>query len=711
MTFLRALFVAIMMAALGAPAATAGVRLVARDQPVGAGLRAAQEAPARFNMLGLHWRGPGTVSFRTRSLDGTWSRWQPAQPEAEDGPDSGSAEAAGHRGWKLGAAYWTGPAEAVQYRVSGEATQLRAFFIWSPVVEAPAGVARAGRPGIVTRAQWGADEGIVRAPPFYADRVRFAVVHHTAGTNAYSAAQSAAIVRGIQRYHVLGNGWNDIGYNFLVDKYGQLFEGRGGGVDKNVVGAHAQGFNTGSTGVAVLGSYSAAKIPKAARSALVRLLAWRLDLAHVDPRSTLTWISGGNPKYPEGTPVRLRAVAGHRNTGPTTCPGAALHAQLAGIARSVSTRGLPKLYDPEVSGKLGRLVRVTGRLSDALDWRVTIRDENGALVASGHGFGSNVDWTWDASATPFGRFTYTVEAGPDVRPWAARVPGPPPLEVRDLAAAPRVVARDKNGRVKPARISFELTTRATVTVEILNDSGSRVRRLLDGVSRPARETRLEWNGRNGKGSLVPSGRYKVRVSATSPGQSDASERRIVADWTLEYLRLGPRPISPNGDGRRDNVTAQFELARQADVRLRVLRGSTRVATLVAAQLAAGTHSFAWNGRNGDGRRVADGRYSIQIKAATSLGTRTRSRRVSTDTSPPSARIVSAVARRRTRIVVHVSEPASLRVRFGSSAPFWRDVRAGRSTIVRNGVFRRVRILARDAAENSSGPVVARVTRV
>ena len=304
------MFIAAVVAALVvAPAASAGVRMIARDQPVPAGRSPAREAPARFNLVGLHWQGSGTVSFRTRSIDGAWSAWQSARPEGEDAPDRGSAEGRKGRAWKLGNPYWTGPADAIQYRTEGDARDLRAFFIWSPLTESRGPkVARAAQPGILTRAQWGADESIVRGSPYYAERVRFAVVHHTAGTNSYSAAQSAAIVRGIQRYHVLANGWNDIGYNFLVDKYGQVFEGRGGGIDRNVVGAHAQGFNTGSTGVAVLGTYSSSRVSKAARSALVRLLAWRLDVAHVDPLSRLTWFSGGNPKYPAGT---ARAAAGH----------------------------------------------------------------------------------------------------------------------------------------------------------------------------------------------------------------------------------------------------------------------------------------------------------------------------------------------------------------------------------------------------------------
>ena len=66
-------------------------------------------------------------------------------------------------------------------------------------------------------------------------------MHHTAGTNTYTPAQAAAIVRGIEVYHVKGNGWNDIGYNFLVDRFGTVYEGRGGGIDRNVIGAHAAG--------------------------------------------------------------------------------------------------------------------------------------------------------------------------------------------------------------------------------------------------------------------------------------------------------------------------------------------------------------------------------------------------------------------------------------------------------------------------------------
>jgi flagellar hook assembly protein FlgD len=703
MSLLRVFIAALVAAVAVTPAASAGVRLIMREQPVDASISSAPKAPARFNMVGLHWQGSGSLSFRTRALDGVWSVWQAARPEAEDLPDSDSSEALRAGRWKLGNPYWTGPADAIQYRVDGEATRLRAFFILSPLEpsRAPATIDRAAAPAILSRAQWGADETIVRAPAYYAQRLRFAVVHHTAGTNSYSAGESAAIVRGIQRYHVLANGWNDIGYNFLVDKYGQVFEGRGGGTDRNVVGAHAEGFNTGSTGVAVLGTYSSARAPWAARSALVRLLAWRLDIAHVDPESRLTWISGGNPKYPSGTAVRLRALSGHRDTGPTTCPGTGLYGQLAGIASAVGARGLPKLFDPEVGGSLGGPVRITGRLSNALPWSVTVRDGDGAAVAAGSGSGTSVDWTWDASEVPFGFFTYKIEAGPDVRPWTGVIPGPPPLAVKGLSALPPIVHRDKAGAIRPTRLDFRLTTAADAVVDVVDESGDRVRRLLDD-GRPAGTTRIFWNGRDGSGALVPSGRYSVRVSATSPGQSDSSEEWVRVDWTLRYFELGPRPISPNGDGRRDTIAGTFELTRPADVRLRVRKGATGVVTFASASLGVGTHSYAWTGVDREGVGVPDGRYTIRVEATTDLGTRSLARDVTLDTKDPAVRILSARRGAGTRVVVFVSEEAQLTVRFGwKGEAVTRDVPSGESVVVYPHSVRRVWAFAWDPAENRS----------
>ena len=312
---MRALLLAALLALVAPAVASAanGATIEARDLPVGgARTTAGATAPSVFDLVGFHWQGSGTVLFRTHAVTGRWSSWRPVAPEADDLPDPGSREGRLRRGWRLGSPYWVGASDRVAYRVVGDVRRLRAWYVWSPVEGIPLRTtAMTGSPKIVLRRAWGANEEITRGAPRYARAVSFAVVHHTAGSNAYTRSQSAAIVRGIELYHVRGNGWNDIGYNFLVDKYGQVFEGRAGGIERNVIGAHAQGFNTGSTGIAVIGNYTATRISAAAMQALVGLLAWRLDVAHVDPLSTLSWRSGGNPRVP-GRPRRDTA----RDLGP-----------------------------------------------------------------------------------------------------------------------------------------------------------------------------------------------------------------------------------------------------------------------------------------------------------------------------------------------------------------------------------------------------------
>ena len=166
-----------------------------------------------------------------------------------------------------------------------------------PAPPAPTTVSPA-QPAMTTRTQWGPGLGWNPSPdcapgPTIAGEVKFAVVHHTVNANSYAPNESAAIVRAIWQYHVGTLGYCDIAYNFLVDKYGQIFEGRMGGVDKAVVAAHTGGFNTASTGAAFIGDYTSEQPPVAAWNAMVSLLAWKLSIHHVDPSKGFTATSGG----------------------------------------------------------------------------------------------------------------------------------------------------------------------------------------------------------------------------------------------------------------------------------------------------------------------------------------------------------------------------------------------------------------------------------
>jgi uncharacterized protein with LGFP repeats len=204
--------------------------------------------------------------------------------------------------------------------------------------EVPRGKPHIGpRPKIVSRRGWGVDESLRERGFVYTKKVKAAFVHHTDSGNTYSCAQAPSVIRGIYRYHVKSMGWRDIGYNFLVDKCGTVYEGRAGGVTKAVLGAHTLGFNNNSMGIAVLGRFGSTKPSGAAVKAIARLTAWKLGLYGVDPRGKTYLTSGGGNLYPKGKNVRLNVISGHRDGYATDCPGKRLYAKL-GSARSSAAR-------------------------------------------------------------------------------------------------------------------------------------------------------------------------------------------------------------------------------------------------------------------------------------------------------------------------------------------------------------------------------------
>ncbi|MFD4989264.1 N-acetylmuramoyl-L-alanine amidase [Streptomyces sp. NPDC058374] len=193
------------------------------------------------------------------------------------------------------------------------------------------------RPKIVTRKGWGADEKLREKEFAYTGAVKAAFVHHSATGNNYTCAEAPSVIRGIYRYHTKSSGWRDLGYNFMVDKCGTVYEGRAGGVDKAVLGAHTLGFNSNSTGIAVLGSYSSAEPPKAAVNAVAQLTAWKLGLSGADPKGKVTLTSAGSNLYAKGKKVSLHVISGHRDGYSTECPGVRLYGKL-GTARSASAK-------------------------------------------------------------------------------------------------------------------------------------------------------------------------------------------------------------------------------------------------------------------------------------------------------------------------------------------------------------------------------------
>jgi hypothetical protein len=369
---LACVLLALPAAAAGKPAKPFDFELAPRATAPAAGAASGRTVSRRlaterrFNLLGMRWRGRAApeIGVRVRRPGRGWSRWQELEAHPDHNPDVRSGERVVRR---ASDPLWVGTADGVQYRLSRRVPGLRLHFV-NVAAARRAQAAQDPQPDVVTRAEWGAAGCPPRDAPSYG-AVKAVHVHHTVSLNDYAPEEAAAICR----YHRNSNGWDDIGYNALVDRYGVLYEGRAGGLDQAVIGAQAQGFNAETAGIATIGDHTSVGASSETLDALARYIRWKLQV-HGQPVSgpvELRSSGGSATRYPAGTRVTVERVIGHRDTGETACPGELLYAQLADLRTMVST-GVATVpsYATRVSAALadyavdfGEVVPVTGLLS------------------------------------------------------------------------------------------------------------------------------------------------------------------------------------------------------------------------------------------------------------------------------------------------------------------------------------------------------------
>ena len=337
--------------------------------------------PKRFNLVGFSWRGAGdpAIALRARTDGDAWTSWTPAGADGRHG-----------RRRSTSAPVWVGEADWVQYRMSRRVPGLRLHFVnttgtatakdrlltrlrsvaQSAVVRVAPAWGATSRPRIRPRSDWGGKYCPTRGVTY--GKVRAAIVHHTVTANAYSRSQVPAAILAVCRFHRNTNGWNDIGYNFVVDRFGGIWEGRAGGVDEAVMGSQAQGYNAQTTGIANLGDFSSVPQTDAAIAAIARLIRWKLANHGLPTYGTTTLTSAGGPsaRYPYGHTRTFRRVIGHRDTGRTACPGQQLYYQLGelreriGEQRPTGIRVQMEAAFPEVVTHAPGGSAFTGRLLD-----------------------------------------------------------------------------------------------------------------------------------------------------------------------------------------------------------------------------------------------------------------------------------------------------------------------------------------------------------
>jgi hypothetical protein len=302
------------------------------------------DAPARFDLVGIAGE-LDLLEYRARLEGEAWSEWVETangDPVYFGGADEVQVRSRGVRPegelFYVNVSGTSTPADRI---LTGLRETVNAAFVSAASVAVAE--AQPAQPAVRPRSEWGANQDDGGCPPrtgpSYGE-VRAAIVHHTVSANDYTPEEAPGIVLGICRFHRNGNGWNDIGYNFLVDRFGNVYEGRAGGITGAVVGAHTAGFNSQTFGAASIGTHTTFGITPEAKQSFVDLIAWKLALHGTTAAGKSRLISGGGEsnKFPRGKRVNVKRVSGHRRLGETVCPGNALKHQIKEIRRQAQEK-------------------------------------------------------------------------------------------------------------------------------------------------------------------------------------------------------------------------------------------------------------------------------------------------------------------------------------------------------------------------------------
>ena len=280
-------------------------------------LTAREEGVEAFEAVGVHFStgvAPDERVVRVRvRRGGVWDPWRHLHADGAHAPDDGEAAPDGAWAGPL----WVGGADAYEVELPADASGVEVVLVRETgaiagYAQVPAVISFASQPTVRPRSAWVA-RAVGTIP--VADTLEAAIIHHSDNRNDYSLADVPGMIRSIQAFHIDGQGWSDIAYNFVVDRFGNIWEGRAGGIARPVIGGHSYGHNTRTVGICYLGNLVSTDPPAAVVSAISRLVAWKLGLHGTDPRGQV-WYTD----Y-EGNTKLLDTVSGHKDVRQTSCPG------------------------------------------------------------------------------------------------------------------------------------------------------------------------------------------------------------------------------------------------------------------------------------------------------------------------------------------------------------------------------------------------------
>lgn len=348
------------------------------------------------------------------------------------------------------------------------------------------------RPRIVSRAEWGADETWRDPVPKMGTTLLAGIVHHTASTNSYTPEEAPAQMRNLYAYFTKSLNYADMGYNFLVDKYGTIYEGRSGctygdticdSATMPVQGAHTAGLNANTFGVSAIGNFDvlAPENPEVMVESISSLMAWKLAPYGLDPNANAYILStdiSGSSKYSAGQTAVTQVISGHRDVGKTVCPGRFLYPYLNDIRARATALLVPEIQGLNVTPTLlnaaaTSLVSVSAIIPAEATWTVEVKNVDSGIVvqaATGTQVTSGpMAYTWDLKDTagavvPVGRYAITLNAS------VGGAALPPASNVVAIASVPQAVSSVAFTRTSSTKTKISWVSDSKLTYPVTANS-------------------------------------------------------------------------------------------------------------------------------------------------------------------------------------------------------------------------------------------------
>lgn len=470
------------------------VRAISTQQ-VSSGMRTILAQPRTtdvFTLVGVTWRGQidSTSKFEVRIHEnGAWTNWIALPWSDEHGADGDSAEA---RNSLSGTdPLFTAPSNGIALRVTNKSgtvpTDISMSLVNSSItkqdrslistrnaattvpssVTSPQGAVVA-RPNLITRAQWGADESWRNQDPGMGTKIIAGFLHHTASSNGYSASQGPAQMRSLYSYYTHSLHYKDLAYSFLIDLYGNVYEGRSGcprvvttacdGPSRPAIGAHTAGMNVNTFAISAIGNFQEASPGSAALAkmdeAIAGLMAWKIAPYGLDPKAIANIPMSSDPhhlsRYKEGDVAHVLTISGHRDVGQTVCPGKFLYPELPAIRDRISqlltpVLAIPKTMPSVVADGSAAPIAISAVIVKGASWTIdVVNDADKSVVGHAQGSATKtgpVSYKWlhvddESKLLPLGTYTVRVKQTLPATPTSSATPSITPSRSTSSSATP-----------------------------------------------------------------------------------------------------------------------------------------------------------------------------------------------------------------------------------------------------------------------------------